>query len=397
MVNTAARMRVAEEELAGWVHVTNQLLLDNMQSTITGVEEPSHRVLIQEEYAAELAALLNAHITFVTSSLIAAAAEAEVASASKVSEEERREMGRRVAKEEAVVELQKLRERKTALEREIVALCEEKQRVKEAIDVAHADADAMRRNAAHEQQLLEAALHQLGQERERRRTEQKEEMDGARRQLLQLREERTVEEERLQRACQRLKLLADVTAQHRVGDIFELRAHEEPEDRIRCLLDGVAAYAEGAQQTQRELQEEVAALQEQIAAHSQADTHNDTPTLYRRIVPAPPANPVATTLLSVRDQAREMRPVTGNTPCGIVHTPILRQHKHQHQQRQCLGGVNAEHTEGTVTPSRSPPSLRWQTPRACMAEGVPSAALAWKERMVMLTAEVAQLRREIGN
>ncbi|EKF30026.1 hypothetical protein MOQ_006170 [Trypanosoma cruzi marinkellei] len=386
MQDASARARAAEAELEGWVYVTNQLLLESARNTLAQVEEPSHRASLNAEYVESLTKLFYSHAAAVTSSLFFTAAKS-TSSAVVVDEEHAKKW--EIERERVVAEVQELRRQKQALEQEVERLQKEEQQLGEAVSGARVDADALRRDVVREQKALEMLRREMQEESVRQREEHERQMFNARHEIRQVQEEFAAEGRRLQEVRQQLCSLADVLAELRDGDGDERVLHEEPSEGLRQLLDEFVAYAEVTQRTQQELQEELAALREQMAAQEPAVSRSEAKTLYQRILPPPAVNPVALTLQSVREQVRELRPQAAGTPFGVVDTPRVQ--NRQWQQHSCRS-----HIKGETSFTASPVS-QCQTPQSWLPNGVPSTLIAWRERMALLKAELHDLRREIGS
>ncbi|PWV09159.1 hypothetical protein C3747_82g76 [Trypanosoma cruzi] len=386
MPDASACARAAEAELEGWVYVTNQLLLESARNTVAQVEEPSHRASLNAEYVEGLTKLFYSHAAAVTSLLFLSAAKS---TSSAVVLDEEHEKKWEIERERVVAEVQDLARQKQALEQAVERLQKEEQRVGKAVSVARADAEALRREVEREQKALETLRREMQEESVRQREEHEHQMLNARHEILQAQEELAAEGRRLQKVRQQLCSLADVLAELRDGDGDERVLHEEPSESLRQLLEEFVAYAEVTQRTQQELQEELAALREQMAAQEPVASRSGAQTLYQRILPPPAVNPVALTLQSVREQVRELRPQAAGTPCGVVDTPRIQ--NRQWQQHSCRSHIKRE------TSFTASPVSQCQTPQTWLPNGVPSTLIAWRERMALLKAELHDLRREIGS
>ncbi|RNF06916.1 hypothetical protein TraAM80_03732 [Trypanosoma rangeli] len=380
MPDAVESMRAAEAELAGWLHVTNQLLLDGARHALARVEEPAQRTAVQAAYVEGLTVLLHSHAAIVSSALSTATAEAEA--------EPEVEKTRAAKRELADTEMRQLAQQKLELEQEVAALQKEARRSAEAVSAARLDADAVRSEVVQEQQVLEALRRERRVEVARQREEHERHMSEARQELLQAKEEYAVEERRLQAVRQQLRLLAATLARLRDGDAEageESMSYEEPSESLRQIFEKLVEFAEVARRTQQELQEEAAALREQLAAEESMLHHNGLRPLYQRILPPPAVNPVALKL-------RELRPQGAKTPCGVVNTPRMSNRQpQQHNYYYYYYG----HVRGDVAAASSPGSL-CQTPNARVPDEVSSLVTAWRERMAALKAELRDLRREIG-
>ncbi|ORC85465.1 uncharacterized protein TM35_000352090 [Trypanosoma theileri] len=243
-----------------------------------------------------------------------------------------------------------------------------------------------------------------------------------------LRAEWTATQQQLQDARNSIQQIANVIAHHRDGQV----AHgvcadaEPPAVSLRRLLDDFTAFAEATQQKllqqerlqqqqqqqqerlqqqqqQERLQQQQERLQQQEQQQQQDETvslHGNVQTLYTRILPPPPVNPTARTLLSVRDQVRELRPETGVSPYGIVHTPRLQKYQHNQEIREkgeYTPHLTASPLHTLYTLQTSPSAVRHHTPHSGTQDSVSSAALAWRERMTSLQAGLRDLKRELGN
>ncbi|PWU93939.1 hypothetical protein C3747_284g30 [Trypanosoma cruzi] len=388
MPDASACARAAAAELQGWVYVTNQLLLESARNTVAQVEEPSRRASLNAEYVEGLTKLFYSHAAAVTSLLFLSAAKS---TSSAVVLDEEHEKKWEIERERVVAEVQELTRQKQALEQEVERLQKEEQRVGKAVSVARADADALRREVEREQKALETLRREMQEESVRQREEHEHQMFNARQELRQTQEEFAAEGRRLQKVRQQLRSLADVLAELRDGDGDgdERVLHEEPSESLRQLLEEFVAYAEVTQRTQQELQEELVALREQMAAEEPVASRSRAQTLYQRILPPPAVNPVALTLQSVREQVRELRPQAAGTPCGVVDTPRIQ--NRQWQQHSCRS-----HIKGETSFTASPVS-QCQTPQTWLPNGVSSNLIAWREKMALLKAELHDLRREIEN
>ncbi|KAH9601316.1 hypothetical protein LSM04_007603 [Trypanosoma melophagium] len=222
-----------------------------------------------------------------------------------------------------------------------------------------------------------------------------------------LRAEWTATRQQLQNARNSIKQIAKVVAHHRGGHAArEVCADAEPPaESLRRLLDDFTAFAESTQQQIQEQQQQIQEQQQQLQKQHEDEemsVHSNLRPLYTRILPPPPVNPTALTLLSVRDQVRELRPETGVSPYGIVHTPRLQKHQHRRNQdfsekEEYTPHLAASPLHSLYTSQISPSAVRHHTPRSCTQNGLSSAALAWRERMTSLKAELRDLKSVLDN